>query len=126
MISTHAICPPVVAMICGFIVLRYRLDEDAKSKLREIIEKRAEDKNEILVPWRLTRERWELWRRVVALFQGMKRGRMRGKDWFLICFVAFLCYVLCLFGRKSAGVVRANQIEVCRASMVGGGCKCSG
>ena len=28
---------------------KYRLDDDAKSKLREIIEKRAEDKDEILV-----------------------------------------------------------------------------
>jgi len=31
------------------VMEKYRLDEDAKSKLREIIEKRAEDKNEILV-----------------------------------------------------------------------------
>lgn len=28
---------------------RYRLDDDAQSKLREIIEKRAEDKDRILV-----------------------------------------------------------------------------
>eukprot|EP00913_Durusdinium_trenchii_P021099 g19827.t1 len=31
------------------VMEKYRLDEDAKSKLREIIEKRAEDKDEILV-----------------------------------------------------------------------------
>ena len=31
------------------VMEKYRLDDDAKSKLREIIEKRAEDKDEVLV-----------------------------------------------------------------------------
>ena len=109
-------------------VFRYRLDEDAKSKLREIIEKRAEDKNEILVPWRKkhVRDGFSVGAREVALFQGMKR-RKCGKDGFLVCFVAFLCYFFVPLRKKKHYIVLFEQIRqrVCRVSIVGRVCKWS-
>lgn len=102
------------------------MDEDAKSKLREIIEKRAEDKNEILVPWRLTPERWELWGRgkVVALFPGMKGESVEKMGfWFaLLRFFATFCA-----SSEENRLVLFEQIRqrVCRVSIVGRVCKWS-